>query len=249
MPRTPAAQKAYNANRAATLAEAKDLESKGQPLSEAHSKALATYRKSLDTRSLREKKAKEAMVSGNTAQKIAPSLKKRVEERNPYSVGRLKADPEMVKSVDKISESKPKVSNVLDYEKGRKTGTTNPINNDLSHFSSMYDLADKLDEKILDSKLSSKNRNVRDAAGHLSTFFEAHDSGLDAHLRGDPKAAAANMGSMHKSLAAAHISLDQFKELKLNPKISEISERIKIVTSTAPLLELEISHTKVLSQP
>jgi hypothetical protein len=236
MPRTPEAQKAYNDKRAATLAEAKDLESKGQPLSEAHSKALATYRKSLDTRSLREKKAKEAMVSGNTAQKIAPSLKKRVEERNPYSVGRLKADPEMVKSVDKISESKPKVSNVLDYEKGRKTGTTNPINNDLSHFSSMYDLADKLDEKLLDSKLSAKNPNVKTAGGHLATFFEAHDAGLDAHLKGDAKAASANMESMHKSLAAAHLSLDTFKQLKLNPKIAEMSEKIKnsYVTSKMP---------------
>jgi hypothetical protein len=238
MPRTPEAQKAYNQARAATLAEAKDLENKGQHhlMTEAHVKAITTYRKSLDTRSSREKAAKEALVSGNTAQKIAPSLKKRVEERNPYSVGRLKSDPEIEKSVDKISESKPKVSNVLDYEKGRKTGTTNPINNDLSHFSSMYDLADKLDEKLLDSKLSSSNRNVRTAAGHLSTFFEAHDAGLDAHLKGDAKAASKNMESMHNSLAAAHLSLDTFKQLKLNPKISEMSQKIKnsYVGSTTP---------------
>jgi hypothetical protein len=238
MPRTPDAQKAYNQARAATLAEAKDLENKGQHhlMTEAHVKALTTYRKSLDTRSSREKAAKEALVSGNTAQKIAPSLKKRVEERNPYSVGRLSAGPEMIQSVDKISESKPKVSDVLDYEKGRKTGTTNPINNDLSHFSSMYDLADKLDEKLLDSKLSAKNTNVKTAGGHLATFFDAHDAGLDAHLKGDAKAAAANMESMHKSLAAAHLSLDTFKQLKLNPKISEMSEKIKnsYVTSKIP---------------
>jgi hypothetical protein len=72
MPRTPEAQKAYNDKRAATLAEAKDLENKGQHhlMTEAHVKAITTYRKSLDTRSSREKAAKEALVSGNTSQKI-----------------------------------------------------------------------------------------------------------------------------------------------------------------------------------
>jgi hypothetical protein len=236
MPRTPEAQKAYNQAKAATLAEAKDFERKGQPLTEAHVKALSTYRKSLDSRKSREKTAKQAVISGDTSTKIAPSIKERVEKRNPYSVGRLKSDPEIEKSVDKISESKPKVSDVLDYEKSRKAGTTNPINNDLSHFSSMYDLADKLDEKLLDSKLSTKNRNVRAAGGHLSSFFEAHDAGLDAHLKGNARAAAANMESMHKSLTAAHLSLDSFKQLKLNPKISEMSQKIKnsYVSSTTP---------------
>jgi hypothetical protein len=231
MPRTPEAQKAYNDKRRATIKEAKALQKSGGVLEPHHIAALKTE----DTRQTNQKKqysaTRTALVKGDATVTAPTGLKKRVEQKNPYAVGRLKTE-----TPAPLKESKPKVSNVLDYEKSRKTGTTNPINNDLSHFSRMYDVADKLDEKILDSKLSSKNRNVRDAAGHLSTFFEAHDSGLDAHLRGDPKTAAANMGSMHKSLAAAHISLDQFKQLKLNPKISEISERIKnsYVNSTTP---------------
>jgi dsDNA-binding SOS-regulon protein len=233
MPRTPEAQKAYNDKRRATIKEAKALQKSGGVLEPHHIAALKTE----DTRQANQKKqylaTRTALVKGDATVSAPTGLKKRVEQKNPFAVGRLKAEPEVAKPAE---QSMPKVSNVLDYEKSRKTGTTNPINNDLSHFSSMYDLADKLDEKLLDSKLSSKNRNVKAASGHLATFFEAHDSGLDAHLKGDAKAAAANMESMHKSLTAAHIALDSFKQLKLNPKISEISQSIKnsYVSSSTP---------------
>jgi len=233
MPRTPEAQKAYNDKRRATIKEAKSLQKSGGVLEPHHIAALKTE----DTRQANQKKqysaTRTALVKGDATVPAPTGLKKRVEQKNPYAVGRLKTEPEISAPLE---ESKPKVSTVLDYEKSRKTGTTNPINNDLSHFSRMYDVADKLDEKILDSKLSSKNRNVRNAAGHLSTFFEAHDAGMDAHLRGDSRAAAANMESMHKSLTSAHMALDSFKELKLNPEISKISERIKnsYVSSTTP---------------
>jgi hypothetical protein len=231
MPRTPEAQKAYNDKRRATIKEAKALQKSGGVLEPHHIAALKTE----DTRQTNQKKqysaTRTALVKGDATVTAPTGLKKRVEQKNPYAVGRLKTE-----TPAPLKESKPKVSNVLDYEKSRKTGTTNPINNDLSHFSNMYSLADNLDEKLLGSKLSPKNPNVKAAGGHLATFFEAHDAGLDAHLKGDAKAASANMESMHKSLAAAHLSLDTFKQLKLNPKISEMSQKIKnsYVGSTLP---------------
>jgi hypothetical protein len=233
MPRTPEAQKAYNDKRRATIKEARDLQKSGGILEPHHIAALKTE----DNRKINQKKqyssTKSALLIGDSPASAPKGLKKRVEEKNPYAVGRLKNEPELAKPA---KEEQPKVSNVLDYEKSRKAGTTNPINNDLSHFSSMYNLADKLDENLINSKLSPKNRNVRAAGGHLSSFFEAHDAGLDAHLKGNAKAAAANMESMSKSLTSAHVALDSFKELKLNPEISKISERIKnsYVSSNTP---------------
>ena len=105
MPRTPEAQKAYNDKRRATIKEARALQKSGGVLEPHHIAALKTE----DNRKVNQKKqyssTRSALVVGDSPASVPKGLKKRVEEKNPYAVGRLKAEPEVTKPLEEL---KPK---------------------------------------------------------------------------------------------------------------------------------------------
>ena len=241
MPRSKEAQKARDAQRAATLKEARQLKAAGKELSPEHQAEYDRNERKKSNRNARYSQGTSEILSGKDESQIAPELRasvKRVSERNPgliKEVTAIQEAPKIVKAAVRSVVPDNRYTEALSTEP-RQT-KLNPINNDTRHHSVLTTIADKMGEK-LDAAESKGvwNNHYEKVATHLADSHAFNDMSLQSHNYGEVDAAKRHFKASADSLIAAHANLHNRQGVSLAPGIPNyITNTVRdYVHSTTP---------------